>query len=80
MGWASGSRVFGEIIEILRDNVPEDKIRKDIYSKLIDVFCEMDCDTLDECVGDDDAYDEAYFEVFPEREEDYEEYLNHEEE
>lgn len=69
MGWASGSRVFGEIIEFLQDVVEDDETRKEIYIGLIEIFeSTADCDTLYECKGEDDAFDEAFEELYPEDE------------
>jgi hypothetical protein len=66
MGWASGSRLFGEIIEILQEHITDKNIRRDLYVDLIEAFEESDWDTQDECSGADVAFDEAMEVVHPE--------------
>lgn len=68
MGWSSGSRMFGEIIEFLQETIEDDDLRKDLYIGLIEIFENFDCDTLYECKGEDDAFDEAFEELYPEDE------------
>lgn len=65
MGWSGGSRLFGAVIEAIKPEVPDEAKRKNLYLKLIDAFRDEDWDTLDECVGDDPAYDAAYAEIYP---------------
>lgn len=65
MGWASGSSMFGEIIEFLQETIEDEDVRKEIYLGLIDIFENRDCDTLDECKGEDEAFDEAFEELHP---------------
>lgn len=55
MGWASGSALMSEIIAIIKKDVPVD-VRRKLYEKLIPAFQDMDCDTLDECRGEDKAF------------------------
>ncbi len=59
MGWASGSRMMSGIAAKLIAKVPDEASRYEIYRILITEFEEMDCDTLDECRGDDPALDRA---------------------
>ena len=70
MGWSSGSLLFNEVINTIKNNVVDDyKCRKIIYRSLITAFEEIgDCDTLDECRGKDEAFDEAWFELYGEDE------------
>jgi hypothetical protein len=66
MGWASGSRLFSEIIEATVA-VGVDKVtRKELYEQFMEKFEEFDCDTLDECKGIDDAFDEVWDAKHPE--------------
>jgi hypothetical protein len=71
MGWSSGSRLFGEIVEGLMENEDEgfdyDR-RRTLYGILIPIFEEVgDCDTLHEIYGEsDEAFDEAFAEHEPE--------------
>lgn len=57
MGWSSGSELFGNIIKILKKEVKDVDSRVRIYKKLIDMFENMDCDTLPDCIGMDTVFD-----------------------
>lgn len=59
MGWASGSTIFLGIIESAKKAIPDFATRKQFYTELIDLFEDADWDTQNECMGQDDAYDEA---------------------
>lgn len=72
MGWSTGSTLMSDIIEQFEDLDIDDDTKKKIYTTLIESFSNFDCDTLDECVGVDNSYDEAYKELYPLNEEDYE--------
>lgn len=48
MGWASGSRLAGEIWDLVKDEIPESD-RRSIALGIIKAFEDMDCDTIDEC-------------------------------
>lgn len=58
MGWASGSELMSEVISALQGEAT-DEGRKRVYEHMIPAFSGMDCDTLDECRGEDPMYDEA---------------------
>jgi hypothetical protein len=76
MGWSGGSSLFAELIYILKKNVPDDEVRREIYEHMVDAFMDQDWDTLDECTGEDDEYDAVYNSLYPKdegEEEDYEE-------
>lgn len=60
MGWSSGSRVADDLIKALSETVEDDYIREEFYRKMIEIFEDHDCDTLDECVGVDAAFDSAF--------------------
>jgi hypothetical protein len=60
MGWASGSRLCSEVIDIVRRHVPEWWMRVRIYKELIVAFEGEDCDTLFECLDKDSAFAEAW--------------------
>ncbi len=59
MGWASGSELASEIVKAIKVEIPDAKRRKRIYKKIITAFENADCDTLDECEGEDPAFDAA---------------------
>lgn len=65
MGWSSGSELAGELVGLIKQNVPDKKARRTIYRKMIDIFEANDCDTLCECLEIDDVYDTVYFELYP---------------
>jgi hypothetical protein len=60
MGWSSGSRVADDLIKALQESVDDDYVREEFYKKMIEIFEDHDCDTLDECVGVDAAFDSAF--------------------
>lgn len=66
MGWASGSRLMSDLIDSVRDNVESFQSRVELYIEMIHNFQDADCDTLDECLGRDVAFDEAWNICFPE--------------
>lgn len=71
MGWASGSRLFSEIIEATVDAGIDKVTRKELYEKYMEAFEDFDCDTLDECVGIDEAFDEIWKSKHPDDETDW---------
>lgn len=78
MGWASGSRLLNNVIDVVATNVDDADERVAIYLGLIEAFEDFDCDTIDECLGNDDSFDEAYEEYYGIEPE--EEFLDEEEE
>lgn len=65
MGWSSGSSLFSGIIDVLKKTVDDDS-RHQIYEELIELFEDQDCDTLSECLGEDEIFDEVWYEMYPE--------------
>lgn len=65
MGWASGSRLASELIDVAKVTITNEVERAAFYEKMIYVFEDSDCDTLDECVGNDDVFDEVWEELYP---------------
>lgn len=47
MGWAGGSVVAGDVWALVRRYVPE-KSRRRVAKRLVDIFEDQDCDTMDE--------------------------------
>jgi len=66
MGWGSGSSTFSAVIVAVKPVVASKEDRKKIYRQIIAAFEEQDWDTQDECLGEDEAYDEVYAEIYPE--------------
>lgn len=64
MGWGSGSRLMGGIIDALNAEIDDMDTRRRIYKAIIPCFEDMDCDTLDECC-DDLIFLHAYAELNP---------------
>ena len=58
MSWSRGSLIMSEIIGAM-EKVPDVKTREHVYAILIPIFEDQDCDTLDECIGKDVAFDAA---------------------
>jgi hypothetical protein len=47
MGWASGSELMGNVLNVTLKHIPAKK-RYAVVKKLCEVFQAQDCDTLDE--------------------------------
>ncbi len=69
MSWASGSKIFEDIIHVLKETVPDYETRVEIYGGLIEIFENADCDNLYEVLNEDHAFDAAYFELHPDEDE-----------
>lgn len=65
MGWSSASSIMSDIITAIKPHVADKDARKKIYSPIIASLEEGDWDTQDECLGEDDAYDEVLQEMHP---------------
>jgi hypothetical protein len=70
MGWGSGSGLMSSIIDAIQEEEIDDTVRQTIYQILIESFEDYDCDTLDECVGTDPAFDKAYYQIHPQEDND----------
>lgn len=57
MGWASGSEIAAAIVKEAKKAIPDKKKRSKFYARLIDIFENADCDTLDEATGIDKLFD-----------------------
>jgi len=60
MGWATGSNLMEDVIYGIKIEIEDFDTRVKVYKVLITGFEEYDCDTLQECIGLDEAFDEAY--------------------
>ena len=65
MGWASGSNLASALIASAKEHIESGHERKRFYMDMIEAFEEAHCDTLGECCGDDDMFDEAMQELHP---------------
>lgn len=65
MGWGSGSGLMSEIITSLKPSGLNDGAKIQVYEKLIEAFEGHDCDTLMECLGQDQSFDRAYRNLNP---------------
>lgn len=65
MGWSSGSRLAEELIEVIKDVFTNHEEREEFYEKMIPIFEDFDCDTLDECIGTDSAFDSVWESMYP---------------
>lgn len=57
MGWASGSTLAESIIKAVKDNVPDEQARVNIYRVLLNSMRNQDWDTEDEAMGIDPLFD-----------------------
>jgi len=65
MGWASGSLIMSDIMEIVTEYcsfLGGVGSEKQFYRELIRIFKEEDCDTLDECLGVNPVFDKVLLE------------------
>lgn len=74
MGWASGSSLMSELIDIVKNEVKDELARERIYERMITAFQDEDCDTLDECVGEDPAFDLVFESLNVNSDPEYDEY------
>lgn len=65
MGWASGSDLMAKVIDAVRDSGLTRPKRIKLYKKLIKAFERHDCDTLQEALDRDGAYDDALQALHP---------------
>lgn len=66
MGWASGTYIMQDLIEVIKNEIKDFETRKRIYIKMIESLESMDWDTEDGCLGYDDAFDKALKTLHPE--------------
>jgi len=64
MSWKSGSSLASELIESIKENVALKDARTLVYFDLIEIFEAADYDTLEDCLGIDHAFDDAYNNYF----------------
>ena len=57
------TKLVEDIVRVLHDEVNDEDRRRSIYLELIPVFIEHEVDDLEEALGYDDSYDEAYEEA-----------------
>lgn len=67
MSWASGSRLLSAVVESITtlENTPHEDLVH-VFKYIIQDFRDFDCDTADECLGNSEAFDEAYYELYGE--------------
>jgi len=65
MAWNTGSQILDQIIEQLVDSEVSYDDRKIVYEILLEVFEDFDAKNIDECLENDKAFDEAYYEKYP---------------
>ena len=65
MGWAAGSSIMNNIIYTMKREVGDTKIREKVYKDFIEYFEDEDCDTLEECIDIDEAFDKVYYRLYP---------------
>ncbi len=66
MGWSGGSELMTEVISGVQSLGSVDDVKVEaFYSKLIAALENHDCDTLEECLGEDRRFDAAFFKANP---------------
>jgi len=65
MGWASGTYIMEDIIKAAQEHISETTNRREFYKKVIKAFESGDWDCQTECIGRDNAFDEALKELYP---------------
>jgi hypothetical protein len=65
MGWSSGTTVMEKIMNATKAVVEDGTDRKRLYIEFIGAFEDADWDNIDECVGIDEAFDEAVAYLYP---------------
>ncbi len=71
MSWASGSQLLSQVrdsVMTLDNTSHEDLVY--VFKYIIQDFRDFDCDTVDECLGNSEAFDEAYDELYGEPDDD----------
>ena len=62
--------IFGQIIENLSDTELTYDDRKQVYEVILDVFEDFEMKGVEECLDLDKAFDESYYDRYPELNED----------
>ena len=57
MGWSTGSEILSALVDIIVENVADTNVRENMYRSIVELFEDHDCDTFDECAGDDPVLD-----------------------
>jgi hypothetical protein len=65
MGWNKGSELMDRIIQAAGKHIPDAEARKMFYREVIDAFEDLDWDTENESMGQDEAFDRALRELHP---------------
>ena len=65
MGWSGGSSLMDDIIEGVKEEVPDHNMRVKVYKHIIKSMEQCDWDTQSECLRQDPAFDEALKEMHP---------------
>lgn len=70
MSWRIDAEVVLRIIESIKRNVEDEKTRIDIYSEMILALEDSGCDVVEDMLGEDTAFDEAFNAISPQAEDD----------
>ncbi len=66
MGWSSGRALATKMIDLI-DYLSDNEYEKvQVFHDMINAFEDFDCDNLHECIGDSEAFDKAFQEMYPE--------------
>ena len=65
MGWSSGTRLVGAMIETASNHISNVNERENFYYEMIQHFEDADWDNIDEVLGDDPVFDAAAKRLHP---------------
>lgn len=57
MGWSSGTDVMSNIISAVKETIADEDTRYELYKGIVSALENADWDCMDECFGEDPAYD-----------------------
>lgn len=69
MGWASGSDLLSDLIEIIEEHCHPDTDKVALFKEIIIAFEDHDCDTTCECLAQSPNFDIAFEELYPDEDE-----------
>ena len=64
------TEILDRIIQIINEHISDFDIKRDVYTALISLAEEFDCDDIDQLLGEDEVFDFAYGQLYNDEEED----------
>ena len=56
--------ILDRIVQIINENIADFDTKRDIYTSLIALFEEFDCDDIDQLLGEDEVFDFAFKQLY----------------